>query len=135
MPDKKHPIYNMSKDEILHKLLKKELGYYQAILEITKQEHELFQAGKIKSAMMLVKQKNILLSCVDDIEKALPPLKKWWREREDKANLDAYAIQDLLDTLDSTLKELLEWDEKNQELMKEQLLKLKKISESACKPK
>lgn len=126
MIDKTHPIYNMSKEEVLHQLLKKEYGYYKAILEITHDEHEKLTSGLTTGSMQpLLKKKKILLSCIHEIEAAMLPLKKYWQTKVSRSDPVSIQIQEELISLNKLLKEILQLDLVNQKLLENHLANLK----------
>lgn len=122
MNDKQNPLSNLSKEEILYQLLKKEHGYYALILELTRQENEkLLKRVPLKEISPLLKQKKVILSCITEIENAMKPLKKFWKEKQDRTDPFSVQIKNQLSTLDSTLKEILQLDLIGQKSLQEHL--------------
>ncbi len=111
MTDKTHPIYQMSKEEVLCQLLKKEHGYYNAILEITRIEHEKLSSNQpLQEIRSLLKKKKIFLDCINEIESALAPLKKYWQTKTERTDSASEQIKEVLVSLDTVLKEILQLD-------------------------
>jgi hypothetical protein len=111
MPDNTHSIYNMSKEEMLYQLLQKEYGYYTAILEITRIEHDKLNANlPISDIKSLLRKKKIFLDCINEIESALSPLKKYWQSKDNRSDSQSEQIKKILSDLDKVLKEILQLD-------------------------
>lgn len=126
MTDHSHPIYRMSKEEILSALLKKQHGYYQAVLEITEKEALQLQGkGSVAELTPLMKQKKILMQCIQEIDLALSPLKKHWKEKSDRSSPIDEEVKVELAKLNTVIKEILRVDEENQRRFQQKLLELK----------
>jgi len=111
----KQAILSMEKEEIFHKLLKKECGYYRAILELTRNENDKFKRNRpIAELTHIMKKKKILLNCIAEIESALRPLKKHWDQHKDDSNPHAQEVQEQLSALQGIVKEILGLDQENQ---------------------
>lgn len=122
----KHPLTQVSKEVIFSRLLEKELGYYKAILELTKEEGEVLQkSNPPKHLVQLGKKKQILFSCIEEVEQALAPIKKHWQGKVDKAGHLAEQVKAKLKALDQIVQQILELDKKNQALMQEFLKRLR----------
>lgn len=117
---------NISKEEVLLRLLQKERGYYSAILELTRQEGELIAKSHAgKELQSLTKKKQILFSCIEEIESALQPLKSHWQNKQDKQDVLSRSIKEELSHLDKTLSSILQADQANQQILTHYLLSLK----------
>ncbi|SCA63675.1 Uncharacterized protein SCG7086_AZ_00100 [Chlamydiales bacterium SCGC AG-110-P3] len=102
-------------------LLLKEQGYYQAIYDITEDEHGRLVRGRpLNEVMGLLKKKKILVTCIDEIDNMLAPLRNIWIEHKDDSAV-CIEIQQTVSQLDETLKKTLVLDQRNQQLMKQQL--------------
>lgn len=121
-----NPLANMSKEEVLYHLLKKEHGYYKAIMEITRQEHQLFEhAQSIVDIKPLLKKKKILLACINEIETALTPLKKYWQSKAERTDYFSGQIKRELEDLNKLLKEILQIDLLSQKSLENLMMDLK----------
>lgn len=126
MQKPENTIRGMTKEAILLQLLKKEQGFYRAILDLTRQESEMFRKRQdMESLSPLLKKKQALLSCIAEIETALTPLKKYWQAKKKGDDPQTHAIQKELDTLKDILRDVLTLDQANQRQMKEYIEKLK----------
>lgn len=126
MTDRDHPIYSMSKEEVLYHLLKKEHGYYKAIMEITRQETERLESEEpIAEIKSLLKKKKILLACINEIETALNPLKKYWQSKPTRDDFFSVQIKEELNLLNKLLKEILQLDLLSQKALENHMLSLK----------
>ncbi|MBB64458.1 MAG: hypothetical protein CMO81_05295 [Waddliaceae bacterium] len=116
----------MSKKEMLFRLLKKEAQYYNAILDLVKEEaFKLGNESTCNEVLPLIKKREILFSCIQEIEKALTPLKNDWKK--DSNSLDPFTTQvkqQLLEN-DLILEQILKQDQENQKSMKKYLQNLK----------
>lgn len=122
-----HPIYSMSKEEILFHLLKKEHGYYKAIYDLTKEEQERLSLNpSISDIKPLLKKKKVLLSCIGEIEFALTPLKKYWQEKKERNDFISEQILEQLGALNQLLREIMQMDLLSQKTLENHMLKLKK---------
>jgi len=118
-------IKSMPKAKILYHLLLKEKGYYEAILEITKQEHRKFTNERpFEEIMPLFKKKKILLACIDEIEEALQPIKRWWADEEQDPH-DPWTTQakEQIEQIEIVMQEVLSLDQRNQQMC-QSLLKM-----------
>ena len=96
---------------VLLKLLRKENGYYRVILELTKSEKEkLIKQRPFKEFHQLLKKKNIIFSCVEEIELELTPIKEYWKEYKRLKTSLSGEIEIILSKLEMLLKEILEMD-------------------------
>ncbi len=136
MAEKPLFMHEMNKDQMLYQLLKKEYGYYKAILEIGKEEHEKLNSNQpLNELRPLIKKKKILLSCINEIEAAMNPLKKYWQGKEDRTDEVSQKIRLELDVLNTLLKEILQLDLLSQKTLENHLLFLReknKAMESAA---
>ena len=122
----KRPIRDMSTEEILYHLLKKQKGYYAAILDLTEQEERaLFKKTPLQEVFPLVKKKGILMTCVEEINLALTPIKKRWMEKKDPANPFTAKVEETLENLNKELKKILEMDQMNQTEFQRQVNKMR----------
>jgi hypothetical protein len=120
-------VAKMAKEEILYKLLKKEIGYYKAILELTEQENgALTRERPIREITTLMKKRKVLLNCVDEIDQALRPVKNLWVKNKDPNSPFAPKVEEKLVQLSETIGEILSLDNENQQLLKQALTRLKK---------
>lgn len=111
MPEMSSSIQNMSKEELLCHLLQKEFGYYLSILELTEEEHRRFeQKLPLKEIAPLLHKKKAHLHQISDIEKALSPLKEYWKEKNDRSDKPSQSVESELLKLHKLLKELLDLD-------------------------
>lgn len=125
-PDKNSSITNMSKEEVLYHLLKKEHGYYKAIFEITRQENEKLNLNQsILDIKPLLKKKKILLSCISEIENALTPLKKYWQSKTDRSDFFSELIKQELEGLNKLLKEILQMDLLSQKTLENHMITIR----------
>ena len=107
----------MSKAEIFYRLLEKEQGYYEAILEITQQEnHKFMNARPFNEILPFIKRKKILLACIDDIEVVLDPIKTWWTVNKNDENLWTDKVKRQLKTLENIVQDILDLDKMNQNM-------------------
>ncbi len=128
--DRSHPIYRMSKEEVLIALLRKQHAYYTGVLELTDAEnHVLSREGPLPEVTQLMKKKRILLECVQEIDTALSPLKRYWKEEASRSSPQAAAVQQQIDGLDKLLQEILRVDQENQNYFQQRLLALKEKME------
>lgn len=122
MPEISNPIYGMTKEQILYELLRKESGYYLSILELTRIENEKLSSHQpLSDINPLLKKKKVLLSCIAEIEGALPPLKKFWQAKKDRSDSDSIKIKQELSNMDRLLKEILELDLMSQQILESYL--------------
>lgn len=120
----------MSNDqEQLLDLLGKCCGYYQAVLDITRSENEMHQEKKpLGEIQSLIKRKKILLSCIEEVEAKLGPLKTFWQEKGTYEDPDSKKIRAQLALLDSTIKEILSIDQENHKMLRNYFKALKSQS-------
>jgi hypothetical protein len=124
--DSKHPVYKMSKEDMLYQLLKKEHGYYKAIQEIAREEYEKLNANHpISELKPLLKKKKILLSCISEIETAMTPLKRYWQNKSNRTDDASERIKLELDALNKLLKEILQLDLLSQKTLENHMLFLR----------
>lgn len=129
-----HPIYSMSKEEVLFRLLKKEHGYYKAIHDLAKQEQEKLalnpSLAEFKAAL---KKKKVLLACISEIETALTPLKKHWQDKKDRNDFISKQVVEELDSLNVLLREIMQMDLNSQKTLENHFLKTQSKSEKESK--
>lgn len=113
-------------EEVFYHLLCKECNYYQRILEITTTEHEVLERGRpLKDVTQLMKQKKVLLACIEELDGTLKPMKKDWHKTKRTNSPFTEKILERLEELDTLLRETLEIDEANQKLFQKKLLQLR----------
>lgn len=116
----------LSKDELLYELLKKEFGYYKAIEEIALEENrKLHLPDGIAELKPLTKKKKILLSCINDIEKAMAPLKVYWQEKKDRDDKYTRLIRRQVEELNRLVNEILTLDQQSCKLMEIHMQQIK----------
>ncbi len=129
MLEKDHPILKMSKEEILYQLLKKEYGYYQTILELTRQEHQRLESGcTLEELDPFLRKKRLLLGCIHEIETASTPLKRYWQQKLQRHDSMSQLIQQQLGALTLLLKDILQLDAITQRKAERHLALLKSQS-------
>jgi hypothetical protein len=129
-------IRDLPKEELLYRLLEREHGFYKRILELTQEERDLFQCGlSIKSITELMKQKKVVLGCIEEIEHALAPLKIYWSEKKVRDDLTCKRVEEALGKLEGVMKEILSLDEENQILMQTRMSKLQSEKTSSVPSK
>ena len=112
-------ISGKTKEEILLSLLKKQRKYYGAILELGREEARILSKGQAsKGLQCLIRKKKILFACIDEIEDALKPLKRFWKEKTDRSDPISMDVCQELVEIDLMLQALLQLDEANQEMLK-----------------
>lgn len=103
-----------SKDELLYSLLQKELGYYSAILDLTKKERQLLaERCGMEALGPIIKKKQIILTHINQIDTALAPLKKYWAQKPLKEEVLNKKIDLAWQCLDKILLEILSVDNHN----------------------
>ena len=109
----------MSREAILLRLLQKEHCYYQAVLELTEQENQLLKSKtpSPKAVFALEKKRQILLACVEEIEDALRPVKKYWDAKTDRSDSESQSVEQELKSIHKVLQKLIDLDKENQSLM------------------
>lgn len=121
-----HPVYKMSKEDMLYQLLKKEHGYYKAIQEIAHEEYEKLNSNQpISELKPLLKKKKILLSCISEVETAMTPLKRYWQNKPNRTDESSERIKAELDSLNKLLKEILQLDLLTQKTLENHMLFLR----------
>jgi hypothetical protein len=116
----------LNKENLLYQLLKKEYGYYKAIFELAQEENETLKSNQSITALKpLLKKKKILLACINEIETAMIPLKKYWQSKTDRNDKPSEKIKLELNALNQLLKEILQLDLLSQKTMENHLLYLK----------
>lgn len=116
----------LNKENLLYQLLKKERGYYKAILEIAQEENETLKSHQsITELKPLLKKKKILLTCINEIEVAMAPLKKYWQTKANRSDEPSEKIKVELHALNQLLKEILQLDLLSQKTMENHLLYLR----------
>lgn len=127
-----HPIYSMSKEEVLFRLLKKEHGYYKAIHDLAKEEQEKLAANNPSLAEFktALKKKRVLLACISEIESALTPLKKHWQHKKDRNDFISQQVVQELDSLNELLREIMQMDLISQKTLENHFLNKSKGEKS-----
>jgi len=117
---------NMSKEEILLQLLRKEHNYYLEILNITHEEQSrLRPPPSVAELKPLLSKKKVLLSCINEIEGALTPLKKYWHTKTDKSDVESGFIKQELEALNKLLREILQIDLMSQKALETHMVSLR----------
>jgi hypothetical protein len=125
MTEKANPIYNMSKEEILYQLLRKEYDFYLNIYEITKEENEkLRQRNPMNEISSLLKRKRSLLNSIAEVETAMQPLKNYWQSNKSNKDQISLKIREELANLDKLLNRILELDLVSQRILESYLSSL-----------
>ncbi len=120
------PEFDEMKERELLDLLQKQKGYYCNILELTRQENEKYRAKRsFEEIMPLIKQKGIIIACVDELSSRLNPLKEYWNIKDDYSNFFSEKVREQLNELDLLMKELLKLDQENQELFQDLVIAMK----------
>lgn len=110
------------KENQLLSILKKKEGYYKAILELAEEEHSKLKRNRpIPEVVSLMKKKQILLSCIEECDEAIKPLKEEWGRNKNSATLLANEIKDQLGTLDLLIREILGLDDSNRKMFEDLL--------------
>ena len=113
-------------EEIFLKFLEKESGYYHVILDLTCTEGERLEKGKpFEEIQNLLRKKKIILSCIEEIEISLAPLKKYWMQNKARSSQRAQQIQAQIVALSVLVKEILQQDLENQQRLKHYLTVVK----------
>lgn len=121
-----HVIASTSKEELLAALLEKELAYYMAVLDLSRCQHEAFKSKRPLSEITpLMRKKKVLLSCVDEIELAIRPLKKYWLEKTDYSDALSVGVKKKISSLDRLVKEILGLEKACEDMLELYMLKLK----------
>lgn len=119
----------LNKENLLYQLLKKEHGYYKAIFEIAQEENETLKSHQsISELKPLLKKKKILLACINEIESAMAPLKKYWQSKVNRSDEPSEKIKLELNALNQLLKEILQLDLLSQKTMENHMLYLRERS-------
>jgi hypothetical protein len=109
--------------EPLFLLLKKQCGYYNAILELTRLENDKFVCSRpLNEITPLMKQKKVLLTCIEEVEAVINQLNKSSEPNQEKES-PSLAVKEQLLALDVLLKEILSLDEANQKLLQRYMKK------------
>ena len=125
-------IHNIPREEILRRLIQKERGYYLACLELLESQRQALINGRPFSEISpLLRKQQILLECIDDLEKALIPIKKSWKAKSSHEDPTSIEVRKELADLQLLLQDLLAKDKENQRLFNESLSSLKNSSGSA----
>lgn len=116
----------LTKEDMLYLLLKKEHGYYKSILQIAQEENDKLKSHQtLADLKSLLKKKKILLSCINEIDVAMAPLKKYWQSKTNRTDQPSEKIKLELDSLNKLLRELLQLDLLSQKTMENHLLFLR----------
>src|ERR1700722_2945500 len=102
------------KEEKLLTLLQKKKGFFEAILELSEKESHL----PLHEWIALLEQKKILLSCVDEIDRALLPYKASFHPISQE-------ISEEIEQVRKVVERILHLDHQNQEKRKQELLAIK----------
>jgi hypothetical protein len=122
----------LSKEDMLYQLLKKEHGYYKAILEIAiEEDNKLKNQDAIRELKPLLKKKKLLLACISEIEAAMAPLKKYWQTKTNRDDEPSEKIKSELSALNLVLKEILQLDLSSQKTMEQHLIDLREKSQTS----
>lgn len=126
MPDISDSTHKMTKEEILFQLLRKEYGYYKAILEITKEEYDrLISTPPLFEIKALLKKKKEFMSKITEVETSLAPLKKYWQEKRERSDFVSEQIKQELNQLHLLLQEILRLDLLSQRRLELHMLEMK----------
>lgn len=108
---------SINKEELIQTLLNKQFAYYKSVLEIALIEREKLLAKlSLSTISPLMKQKQILLECVDELEIKLKPLKKYWLEVAYKYPAE-HPVKKSLHQVDQILQELIGVIQHNETLL------------------
>ena len=111
-----------SQEEILYQLLKREHGYYKAILDIETESTDKLENGcPMYEFRTLLEKKRALISHITDIEIALEPLKTFWKNKKDRSDRVSLCIQREIEILDKILRQILNEDLHNQKIMEHRI--------------
>lgn len=100
------------------KLLEKQCGFYRVILELARNEHEKYSSQKpMKEIIPLMKKKQILLACVEEIEEKIQPLKRIWEGRGEPSAQEKKFYQDLFEGIETLLAEIVAIDKANEVML------------------
>lgn len=117
----------MSKEEVLYKLLHKEFGYYERLLELIENETgQLERERPLHEILQGIKKRQIIMSCIEDIEKAIAPLKRFWNDKSSKEDYESCRVKTMLQDLDEIVKKILDIDQKNQSMLQKRMFMLSK---------
>ena len=121
---------SIEKEKILFQLLQKERGYYAVVLELAKTEKEkLTQQRPFNELSQVLRKKQIILACIEEIEEDLKPLKSFWLDhKHDSLDMNK-DIEELLKKLSYLVEEILEIDQENQTLLSIYMSSLKQALE------
>lgn len=102
----------------LKSLLEKQCGFYRVVLELSRNEYEKFSSFcSLNEIIPIMKKKKILLSCIDEIEEEIGPIKeKWWNYSCDLSE-SSPAVAEILSEIESLVAEVLAIDEVNQKFL------------------
>ncbi len=129
-------IDSMTKEELLCRLLNKECAYYRVIMELSRNERErLEKKAPFTEITKLLRKKKIILACIEEVEIAITPLKRYWDEKKNNGDSTASQVNQLFKTLGQLVKDIITLDEGNQKLMQVYLdeMKEKILRESLAK--
>lgn len=114
----------MSREAIFLLLLKKEVGYYKAILDLTKQEGEVISHKRpLSDLQSIIKKKQVLFSCVEEIESALQPIHRSWQNKKEHADSDSKKVKLQISDLQKLIQQILELDQANQKRLRGRMVK------------
>ncbi len=99
----------MKEEKLLH-LLQRKKGFFEAILEISEEEHRL----PLHEWISALEQKKILLSCIEEIDAQILPFKQSLHDISQD-------VTEELDKIRGVIKKILHTDVINQEKRKKDL--------------
>lgn len=112
----------------LFALLDKKKGYYLAILEISDEEHRKLQAKcALNHIIKLMKKKKILLSCIDECDEKIAPLKEVWAKDKHSCEQLALSIKKKLNELDELIRKIIALDDSNRKLFEELICNISEV--------
>ena len=100
---------NVHHEKKLLTLLKKKLGFFEAILDLTHDE----KMCDIPDWISMLEQKKVLLSCIEEIDEEIYPFKATFN------NL-SQDVSEQLDTIRDTVQEILKLDAENYDKRKQE---------------
>jgi flagellar biosynthesis/type III secretory pathway chaperone len=71
----------------------------------------------LADVLKLTRKRRIILTCIEEIDQALKPLKRQWLSAQDRSP----NVAQLWNNLSCTLKQILDIDQRNQVLMRVQM--------------
>lgn len=110
MKKKSHYCVSTMKEEKLLELLQKKKGFFEAILDLTETEEHL----PIDQWLPTLKQKKVLLSCIEEIDSQLLPYRSRLQDLTQEISEELQEIRQLV-------KHILDRDAQNQDRRKRDL--------------